>query len=78
MLGGGLCVCWLSTSRRLGALEVEGEEVFEDLFVGEGVGPAVGVEDGVVEGGVDVVQFLDVGAGDGFAGHFVELGDLVP
>ena len=31
-----------------GAFGVEGDEVFEDLFVGDGVGPAVGVEDGGV------------------------------
>ncbi len=27
-----------------GAFGVEGDEVFEDLFVGDGLGPAVGVE----------------------------------
>jgi len=44
--------------------KVEGEETFEDVIVGELVGPAVGVEDGVVEllvgevepGGALVVQ----------------------
>jgi hypothetical protein len=33
-----------------GALVVEGEETGEDLLVGEGGGPAVGGEDGFVEG----------------------------
>ena len=39
-----------------GPEEVEGEEAFEDLLVGDVVGPAVGVEDGGVEGSVEVVK----------------------
>jgi hypothetical protein len=31
-----------------GAIGVEGDKVFEDLLVGEGVGPALGIEDGEV------------------------------
>ena len=46
----------MSGSGQSGALEVEGEEAFEDLLVGDVVGPAVGVEDGGVEGAVEVVE----------------------
>ena len=42
-----------------GALQVEGEEALEDLVIGLGVGPAVGVEDGAVELAVDGVEFFD-------------------
>ena len=58
-----------------GAFGVEGDEVFEDLFVGDGVGPAVGVEDSEVEVIVDLfeggdqgfVVVIAVGVGEGFA-----------
>jgi hypothetical protein len=39
-----------------GALVVEGEEVAEYLLSGEVGGPAVGAEDGIVEGAVGVFQ----------------------
>ena len=39
-----------------GAFVVEGEEVGEDLLSGEVGGPAVGCEDGFVEGAVGVFQ----------------------
>ena len=32
-----------------GAFSVEGDEVFENLFVGDVMGPAVGVENGVIK-----------------------------
>ena len=59
-----------------GALGVEVDEVFEDLFVGDGVRPAVGVEDGGVELVVDVFEDANKGAivvvavfvGEGFPG----------
>ena len=59
-----------------GALVVEGEEVGEDLLGGEGLtikfqGPAVGGEDGLVEGAVGVFQ---PGAFAGGA-EVVELGE---
>ncbi len=41
-----------------GALVVQGEEVGEDLLGGEGGGPAVGGEDGLVEGSVGVDEPL--------------------
>ena len=47
--------------------------MFQDFFVSEGGGPAVGVEDRVIQRRMDVVQFLDLLAGDGAAGYFVEL-----
>ena len=53
------------------AVEVEGEQVFEDLVVGEIGGPAVGVGDGVIEVGVGVGQPSGVGvveAGEGSLG----------
>jgi hypothetical protein len=48
--------------------------VFEDLFVGEGGGPTVGVEDGRIQPRVNIIQLFDFGAGDGVAGFFVEGG----
>jgi len=45
-----------------GAIAVEGDEVFEDLLVGDVVGPAVGVEDGGVEVVVDLLEGGDEGA----------------
>ena len=42
--------------RRSDAFEIEREEALEDLGVGEVGRPAVGGEDGGVEGGVGVVR----------------------
>jgi len=39
-----------------GALVVEGDDFFEELFVGEIGGPVVGVEDGGVEVGVELLE----------------------
>jgi len=49
---------------RLGGcpFEVEDQEVLQDFFVAEVVGPGVGVEDGVVGWAVDVVE---MGLGNG-------------
>jgi hypothetical protein len=41
------------------AVGVEGDDAFEDLLVGEGVGPGVGVEDGAVEPVVDLAEDAD-------------------
>src|SRR5438270_699286 len=53
-----------------GALMVQGEKVGEDLFAGEAGGPAVGGEDGFVEGAVGVGEpigpfVVEVGEGAG-------------
>ena len=45
-----------------GALVVEGDEVFEELVVGEVLGPAVGVEDGGVEVVVELFEDGDEAA----------------
>ena len=54
-------------------MEVEGQQVFQDLLVGEAVGPAVGIQNGRIQRSMNVVEVLDFGAADGFAGHFGEL-----
>ena len=51
-----------------GPFEVQGQQAFEDVVVGEVVGPAVGVEDGVVErlvGNVEPGRALVVEVGEG-------------
>jgi hypothetical protein len=56
-----------------GALVVEGDEFFEELVVGEGGGPAIGVEDGGVEVVVELFEDGDEAVGvDGafFEGEF--------
>jgi len=66
-----------------GAFEVEGEEALQDLGVGEVGGPAVGGEDGGVEGGVGVVEpggSLVVQVGEGPLVEFggIEAGRVEP
>jgi hypothetical protein len=47
---------WFRRSAVLCPLEVEGEEMFEDLVVGDVVRPAVGVEDGFIQFAVNLVE----------------------
>jgi hypothetical protein len=58
------------------SLQIQGQQALQDLVVGEGVGPAVGVEDGRVQGYVNVIQFKDFDPRDGVAGDFGELGGV--
>ena len=44
------------------SLQIQGQEPLQDLFVGDVVGPAVGVEDGVVEFTVGQIAQLPVAA----------------
>src|SRR6185437_17134988 len=67
MPGTGICQA-RGLSLLCRALVIEGEEAFEDLGVGEGGGPAVGGEDGFVEGAVGVGEpggafIVEVGEG---------------
>jgi hypothetical protein len=66
-----------------GALVVEGQEAGEDLLGGEGVGPGVGGEDGLVEGAVGVVEpggalVVEVGEGALFEVFFWRVGRVEP
>ena len=55
-------------------LQIQGEQPLQNLLIGEVVGPGVGIQDGMIEGGVEVIEHFRIFQGDDRAGGTVPPG----